>query len=360
MKKAFYWVVRNLCLIASYFYFRGVEINGREGIPSDGALLYAPNHQNAFLDAILIGIYSPSPVSYFTRGDIFVKPYVWFLEALNMLPVFRAKDGFKMAAQNDKTFETAVKTLLNDQPLMIFPEANHDYPYTLRTLTKGTARVAISTQEQSKKPVYIIPVGLNYFRRHSVRFKLIINYGRPILIEDYMDEYSDHKAKALNRLRGEMTKGLKEQMVIPELDEHYEKRALVFTRSNEPYQFSTLKEKAQKLDTRADKSFNFLKPLVGLLSIVNFVPIGLSKYIVSQFKDPVFVGSMKFGIAALFCPIWYLILFVLLGLFLGWKISIFATLSSILVLILTYELKRLYTITEHHYYTIWERPNVKK
>ena len=353
MKGLFYLVVRSLCRVGAFFYFRGIEINGQNNIPKDAVVIYAPNHQNAFLDAILIGIFSPKPVSFFTRGDIFVKPYLWFLDALNMLPVYRALDGFSMAAQNEKTFDLAVQTLKNGKPLMIFPEANHDYPYTLRTLSKGTARIAFAAYEESKRPVYIVPVGLNYFRRHSARFKLIINYGKSIPISDHWQLYSEHKGKALTAVRQSMTALLKESMVIPEKDDKYEQRAQVFTRAHEKLKFSELKEAANRLDFKTDQLITGLKPIVLLLSIPNAVPLMLSKYVVSLFEDQVFEGSMKFGIAAIFCPIWFVLLYIFIGLAWNYNMSVIIVTACIVLLFARQELKRLYTETEHQFITKW-------
>tara|TARA_Y100000385_G_scaffold291831_1_gene372861 strand:- start:4851 stop:5912 length:1062 start_codon:yes stop_codon:yes gene_type:complete len=353
MKTLFYWTIRNLCKVGAKFYFRKIEINGMPQIPSDGPVIYAPNHQNAFLDAILIGVFSPKPVAFFTRGDIFVQPYLWFLNALNMLPVFRAVDGFSMAAQNDKTFDLAVQTLLNDKPLMIFPEANHDYPYTLRTLSKGTARIAFATQSRSTKPVYIVPVGLNYFRRHSPRFKLIINYGKPIPLKDYSSLYKEHKGQALSAVRKEMTNVLKSEMIIPDLDANYEDTARIFSRKNENLTFKELQENRQTQINNDEVLYDGLKAVVFFLSIINFVPILLSNYLVSLFKDPVFEGSMKFGVAALFCPLWYVGLFFLLGSIWNYNISTIIIAISLALLFIRQELKRLYTDTEHVFITKW-------
>ncbi len=341
-----------MCSVAALFYFRSIEINGKGDVPVDGLIIFAPNHQNAFLDGILIGIFSHLRVSFFTRGDIFVKPYLWLLKALSLLPVFRAKDGFSMSAQNGDTFDIAVKTLLSQKPLMIFPEANHDYPYILRTLSKGTARIGFLAQKATDKNVYIVPVGLNYFRRHSPRFKLIINYGKPICIKDYMKQYADHKGKALSAVKKEMTTRLKKEMLVPDRDEKYEEQIIkVFNRKNESLTFIELCN--TKFEALAATTFKWLKPLVFLLSIPNIIPFLFSKYLISLFKDPVFQGSIKFGVAALFCPLWYTFLFIIIGFGWNFNISTIIIAVSIALLFARQELKRLYTDTEYKFITKW-------
>jgi len=353
LKRLFYNMLWYTCRIGAGLYFNKIEINGKIQLPRNGAIIYAPNHQNAFLDAILIAIFSPQPVTFFTRADIFVKPYIWFLEAMNMVPVLRAKDGFSKVKDNDSTFSLSVDNLLKRKPIMIFPEASHDYPYHLRTLSKGTARVAFDAQLKSTSPIYIVPVGLNYFRRHVPRFKLIMNYGEPINIQDYLDLYQEHSGKALSEVRNAMTIGLKKEMVIPDKKDNYEENAKVFTRENERLTFAELKEKSEKLNFIRETEMDWLKPIILLFSIPNVVPLVLSHYVVSLFEDPVFPGSMKFGIAALFCPLWYFVCFVTIGFFYGLKLSFLIVLGLILFLFLRQELVRYTSPTEHRFITKW-------
>lgn len=355
LKKLFYWTIFYFCRIGASAYFNKIEINGRKDLPTDGPIIFAPNHQNAFLDAILIGIFSWKPVSYFTRGDIFVPPFTWFLDALNMLPVFRVKDGFSKVTTNGDTFSLSVDNLLKGKNLMVFPEANHDYPYVIRTLSKGTARVAFDAQLKTDRPVYIVMVGLNFFRRHTPRFKLIMNYARPINLKDYLSLFEEHNGKAYTAVRNEMTTRLKENMVIPNKDDQYEERAKVFTRRNESLTFKQLREKAENIDGfTSEKYYPFLKPFIWLLSIPNFVVLGVSYYVNSLFKDPVFSGSMKFGVTALVAPIWYLIILAVLSFFLDFKTSLLIVGVLILLLFIRQYLVRYITITEHKWQSNWE------
>ena len=48
------------------FYFGRLEINGKEHIPKEAPYIIAPNHQSAFLDAVLMGTYHKKPISFLT------------------------------------------------------------------------------------------------------------------------------------------------------------------------------------------------------------------------------------------------------------------------------------------------------
>lgn len=340
LKRLFYRLIWTICRIGMQLYFRGIEINGRKDLPKDGAIIYAPNHQNAFLDAIIIAMFSTKPVSFFTRGDIFRPPFLWFLDALNMLPVLRAKDGFSKVMENDHTFRKSVDLLLDKRPIMIFPEANHGYHYFLRTLSKGTARLAFDAQFKSDHPIYIVPVGLNFFRQHRPRYKLIINYGKAMNMKDYTEQYKEHKGRALSMIRNMMTENLKSVMIIPENDEYYETKVAILNRKNESLKFSELKEKVKRNLSEEVRTYDYFGPLISLFTLLNLPMIKLPELILSKLGDPVYGGSIKFATCVFFAPLWYTTIFVILSFFTSKSIAFLITIGLILTLFLRQELKR--------------------
>ena len=76
-----YLTVKYLGRLTLPIYFGRFEVNGRENIPKEDPFILAPNHQNAFLDAIMMGCYNDKPVHFLTRSDVFVEPYLGTLKA---------------------------------------------------------------------------------------------------------------------------------------------------------------------------------------------------------------------------------------------------------------------------------------
>ena len=56
--------------------YRRVKYVGREFIPKDGAIIYAPNHTNALMDAMVILAMDRSPKVFVARADIFRNPKI--------------------------------------------------------------------------------------------------------------------------------------------------------------------------------------------------------------------------------------------------------------------------------------------
>ena len=88
-----------------------------------GPLLIVANHPDSFFDALVIAANCSHPVSFLARGDVFTKP--WhniLLRALNMMPVYRQREGKEHLHKNQNSFDASVEVLKNNGILLIFIE----------------------------------------------------------------------------------------------------------------------------------------------------------------------------------------------------------------------------------------------
>ena len=71
-------------------FYKKCEVKGLDNFPEDAGVLFAVNHQNAFMDPIVIATRLKQNIHYLTRADIFKKKIAYkVLNSLYMLPVFR-------------------------------------------------------------------------------------------------------------------------------------------------------------------------------------------------------------------------------------------------------------------------------
>lgn len=342
MKEIFYFWIRYTSRFSMYAFFSKVELVGTDRIPRGKPLLFAPNHQNAFLDAFVVGGMSPVAIHYLTRADVFNKKFLWLLEGLHMMPIYRMRDGFGKLSQNAGVFEACQKLFSKGKSVLIFPEGSHGEPYYLRGLTKGTSRLAFESQEAlgDDKELWIQPVGLNYFDQRKPRRKAMFVFGEPIRVNDYMEQYQTQKAKALIQLRDTVKNHLSDCMIIPEEDEHYEEKVAALNKANEKYSFQELKEKLSKNELKAPerKPRPIFKKIGQLLGLVNIPPLLLMKYILSKkIKDVVFTSSIKWAVGLFGFPIWWLIVFGAVSMAVGNQIAGIVIASMIVLLFLRQE-----------------------
>ncbi len=198
---------------------------GLENIPSNEPVIFAPNHQNALMDALIVLFSAPGDVVFLARADIFNKRFLAFLlNSLKILPVFRQRDGASELGKNVDIFDISVNVLKNRHYLCVMPEGNHGHQRKLRPLVKGIFRIAFQAQEKegSEPFVKIIPVGLDFGDYVKQNASLYINYGKPIEVSEYWEQFQENSARAINALKSRLGEELSPLMIDIQNEEHYE------------------------------------------------------------------------------------------------------------------------------------------
>jgi len=209
-----------------FFDFYGkVEVRGKENIPRNAPVIFAPNHQNALMDALIVLFSAPGDVVFLARADIFNKPLLaYLLNSLKMLPVFRQRDGASELGKNIDIFDISVNVLKNKHYLCVMPEGNHGRQRKLRTIVKGIFRIAFQAQEDfATDPfVKIVPVGIDVGHYVKQNTPLLINYGKPIEVSEYWEQYQENSARAINAMKAKLGDELRPLMIDIQNEEHYE------------------------------------------------------------------------------------------------------------------------------------------
>lgn len=209
-------------------YYSEVIIVGEENIPKDEAVIYAPNHTNALMDALAILSLPPFklPKVFLARADIFNLPkmIVKFIQWIKIMPAYRIRDGYDNLAKNQDSFNVADEVLLNNAAMCLMPEGSQELEYKIRPLVKGIFRIAFSAQQKMPegKNVYILPIGLNYGDLIKQGKHLIINIGKPISANDYMNEYAVNPAIAINQIKDKLKTELEQLSLHINSKEYYD------------------------------------------------------------------------------------------------------------------------------------------
>ncbi len=342
IKNIFHWVAKSLAKVSLRFYFRGIAFEGKQNIPTEGPLIYAVNHQNAFLDAVIVGGFSRLPTYFMTRSDVFVPPFDWFLDALKMMPIYRIRDGYKSLSKNDAIFETCNKLLKEKKAILIFPEGNHGLDYYLRQLTKGISRISLQSQSSMDVAIKIIPTGLNYFNHFHSGHKLIVKYGEPIDVTDYLAAYNDHNHKGLKKITDAISVEMQKTLVIPTNSDDYSTQKKIFQRKNESSSFSSLRSGINDIvKTSDERKYPVLSRVGALFSLPNLPPLLLTWWVLkNKVKQKIFYSSIKVAMLIFIFPFWFLIVFGLVWLFAGLKWAAIVLAIQIVTLIIRRELVR--------------------
>ena len=204
-------------------FYRKVIVLGRENINQGDALIFAPNHQNALMDALAVLFTHKGQPIFLARADIFKrKTIAAILYFLKILPVYRIRDGFSSLKGNDEIFTKTIDVLRNKNGLVILPEGDHAGFRRLRQLKKGICRVAFQSDEATgfTLKIKIIPVALEFSNYSRFRQVLTVEYGKPIEVSEYFDSYKLGPERALNELRSRLSDEMKGIMVHIEEDDY--------------------------------------------------------------------------------------------------------------------------------------------
>lgn len=206
-------------------FYRKIIVMGAGNINPDDHIIFAPNHQNALMDALAVLFTHRGQPVFLARADIFRKKMIAaLLYFLKILPVYRIRDGFSALKANDEIFLKTVDVLKNKNGLVILPEGDHAGFRRLRQLKKGICRVAFQADEATgfELKIKIIPVGIEFSNYTRFRQVLTVIYGKPIEVSEYHQLYREAPEKALNELRNRISTEIKKVIVHIESEDDYE------------------------------------------------------------------------------------------------------------------------------------------
>ena len=188
------------------FSYRVIKYVGKERIPQDGAVIFAPNHTGALMDALVILAMDRRPKVFVARADLFKNPKLAkFFTFCKIMPIMRMRDGIDEVRKNNETIEKAVEVLRDKVPFCIFPEGTHQTKYSTLPLAKGIFRIALQAHElMPDMPLYIVPVGIRYGSFFRFRSSARVQIGNPINIGEFIAEHGEYTTQEqMNHMRSE-------------------------------------------------------------------------------------------------------------------------------------------------------------
>lgn len=178
------------------FYFRRINIIGKENIPKEGSVILAPTHRSRW-DALIIAyatgrlVTDRDPKFMVTMAEV-KGLQGWFIRRLG---------GFPINPKNPAVscIRHGVKLMLNKEMLVIFPEGRIFRDNQVHPLKTGLARIGLQAEShQSNLDVKIVPISLNYNPVIPRRgCNVTVDIGVPLSVKDYIYNSGKKQAKYL-------------------------------------------------------------------------------------------------------------------------------------------------------------------
>lgn len=213
-----YGFLKLVVRLALFFFFRKIELTGKQNIPSDGPVIFVANHPNTLMDPLLVASLIPQRVGFLANASIFINTFISSIwRYFHVIPVYRKEDVHKGdKPDNRKSFEKCHEYLAKKGSLLVFPEGTSHYELKLRDIKTGTARIALSYEEQYrfKGNLTIIPIALDYVDAIHFRTVVSVTVCAPIKVCSYKATFEDNEQKAVLKLTEEIRKEL--AAIIPQ------------------------------------------------------------------------------------------------------------------------------------------------
>ncbi len=369
-KNSFLYKVLHLYVgfLHNKIYYKRAIYTGAENIPKNKPAIFAPNHQNSLMDPLAMLFSQNQELVFLARGDIFAKEKASkALIYFKILPVFRIRDGKDKLMLNEIIFDKVIDIIKTFRAVVIFPEGHHTGRRKMDPLKKGIQRTVFIAEERNGYNLdsKIIPIGIYYSNYKAPRSKVLLQYGKPINVSDYLDLYKEHKNKAIITLKKEMKTRIAELMIqiedgerietyetlralfdtemarklgLPDLEPlnkfKADKKTIAVTEklsANFPEEFDKLhtdvteyqkgidkfRMKDWVLEKKTTPAILALHSIILMLGfpvflfgfLTNIIQYRLPRLVTKNLKDKQFTSSINFAISAFSFPIFYLIQF---------------------------------------------------
>lgn len=355
--------------------FRKLVFTGKnENVSKNKPIIFAPNHRNALLDALLVVYagYHTKQVVFLARADIFKQKFIaWMLRGMRIIPVFRMRDGKDKLDKNKDIFDSAARILKKSNPIAIFPEARHNPKQSLLPIQKAVPRIVLPTEASLNFELnsQIVPVSIYYRDIFGLLSDVYVTLGTPIEVSKYKEVYNENPSLATNQLRQEIEKSLKSMVVdiwndkfydeyknaidwngdriaeekfsdrkddflqsslhiVRTLDNLYENYREEFNSKIKDFREAANILKEHQLNTKdkvlkPSSNGNIFARFAGLIltapvmlfGFINAIfPLLINKKLLGLFKDNQFIPSVRYAAGLIFIPIFDLIQSIILGL----------------------------------------------
>lgn len=319
MKKLGYHFFKCWISLGLFFYFKKIRIVGIETVPFNKPTLLLSNHQNALLDVLLIATRNKLKPWYLTRSDVFksklFSPLFYFLQ---MLPIYRLRDGKDTLSKNAATFNRCGELLNNNEMLLIFPEANHNLKRRVRPISKGFTRLVFNALEQnSDLDLQLIPIGQNYTTANDFPDSTSLHFGKPIAVQDLLTENSN---ETILRLKSVVSEELKKLTIHIEDEKNYDEiHQELIARNVDFLNPMAVNNLIRQLDRKQSKNSKnnqrFLNSLIKWLFVLINLPIVFvwRVFIKPKVPEPEFMSTFRFAFSMLVYPMFYVVFILALN-----------------------------------------------
>ncbi|KAJ7162194.1 hypothetical protein C8R46DRAFT_1000160 [Mycena filopes] len=185
---------------AAASFFTEVRVIGGENVPKDGPIIVTATHHNMMLDPVILSYTFPYGriLNYWSKATLFINPIVsYVLYSSGNIPVDRKSKDRKVLLKG------TLEALEKGYAVALFPEGTSYTEPRIMQVKDGAAWAALEytkwiqeSPEKNLRPLTVVPAALVYTNKSKYRSDVVVEYGRPITMEPYIDQFMSEEEGA--------------------------------------------------------------------------------------------------------------------------------------------------------------------
>ncbi|KAF9020653.1 glycerol-3-phosphate-acyltransferase [Hymenopellis radicata] len=211
-------IIRCVAGLAAASFFTEVRVIGGENVPKDGPIIVAATHHNMMLDPIVLSMAFPHSriLHYWSKASLYANPIVrYILLSTGNIPVDRK------SRDRQVLFKGTFEALSKGGAVALFPEGTSYTEPRIMQVKDGAAWVALEFTKWIKenpdktpaKNVKIVPAAMVYTNKSKYRSDVIMEFGRPISVDDYLEQFFDETEGSSRAAVKSLTRTLENELV---------------------------------------------------------------------------------------------------------------------------------------------------
>ena len=202
-------------------YFRRIEIFHAERVPA-GPVLFVVNHPGSVTDAFVVRTSLPRRAHFLATAQLFrLKPVAWLLHHCGVIPLNRVQDDPTAMRSVTDSFGAAYRVLDGGGGVVIFPEGVTYDDARLKVLKSGAARLALDYEQrrEGRGGLHLVPLGLTYSAKERFRSDVLVFFGEPILVANFLPQYAERRKECITGLTAKLARRMQALLVhVPQME----------------------------------------------------------------------------------------------------------------------------------------------
>ncbi|KAJ7213017.1 hypothetical protein GGX14DRAFT_446036 [Mycena pura] len=215
--KLLHRAIRYITGVAAASFFTEVRVIGGDSVPKDGPIIVTATHHNMMLDPVILSYTFPFGriLNYWSKASLFINPVAsYLLYSSGNIPVDRKSKDRKVLLKG------TLEALSKGYAVALFPEGTSYTEPRIMQVKDGAAWAALEYAkmvhehpEGHLRPVTVVPAAIVYTNKTKYRSDVIVEYGRPITMESYIEQFCSETEGAPRAAVKRLTRAIESALV---------------------------------------------------------------------------------------------------------------------------------------------------